>query len=217
MKHLGTFAGLGAAWIGILREIANEGRKVEYTDNAGESAGAREVIGLVAEVRGISLPDSVIERYKRPQEYEWMEKNFTQPGKVPELYDEPSYASRLHQYMDQKDQMGWLKERLEKNPHTRAATVTMFEPLRDEKYIPCVSLLDFQMEDGKLDLYVYCRALDFGSKAYANMVMLYRLLQEGAQHLHVPEGKMVFMIKSAHYYDRDEERVQKILAEQMRE
>lgn len=40
------------------------------------------------------------------------------------------------------------------------------EPLTDEGYIPCVSLLDFQKTGGKLDMTAYCRALDFGCKAY---------------------------------------------------
>ena len=42
----------------------------------------------------------------------------------------------------------------------------MFESLTDEGYIPCVSLLDFQKTGGKLDMTAYCRALDFGCKAY---------------------------------------------------
>lgn len=40
------------------------------------------------------------------------------------------------------------------------------EPLTDEGYIPCVSLLDFQKTGGKLDMTAYGRALDFGCKAY---------------------------------------------------
>lgn len=40
------------------------------------------------------------------------------------------------------------------------------EPLTDEGYIPCVSLLDFQKTGGKLDMTAYCRALDFGYKTY---------------------------------------------------
>ena len=49
----------------------------------------------------------------------------------------------------------------------------MFESLTDEGYIPCVSLLDFQKTDGKLDMTAYCCALDFGCKAYVNLVMLH--------------------------------------------
>ena len=40
------------------------------------------------------------------------------------------------------------------------------EPLTDEGYIPCVSLLDFQKTGGKLDMTAYGRALDFGYKTY---------------------------------------------------
>mgnify|MGYP005836865861 FL=1 len=55
---------------------------------------------------------------------------------------------------------------LKSNPAARSAAITMFESLTDEGYIPCVSLLDFQKTGGKLDMTAYCRALDFGCKAY---------------------------------------------------
>ena len=89
--------------------------------------------------------------------------------------------------------------------------MTTFEPLTDEGYIPCVSLLDFQEEAGKLNLTVYCRALDFGCKAYINLVMLYTILQTVSEQAGLPAGQMTMLVKSAHYYLRDEEKVKGIL------
>ena len=64
------------------------------------------------------------------------------------------------------------------------------EPLTDEGYIPCVSLLDFQKTGGKLDMTAYGRALDFGCKAYVNLVMLHLIQKEIAEKTGIPCGKL---------------------------
>lgn len=99
----------------------------------------------------------------------------------------------------------------EGSPHTRPATVTAFEPLTDEGYIPCVSLLDFQEEAGKLNLAVCCRALDFGCKAHINLVMPYTILQTVSEQAGLPAGQLTVLVKSAHYYPRDKGNVKGIL------
>lgn len=85
------------------------------------------------------------------------------------------------------------------------------EPLTDEGYIPCVSLLDFQKTGGKLDMTAYCRALDFGCKAYVNLVMLHLIQKEIAEKTGIPCGKLILIVKSAHFYLRDREKVLAII------
>lgn len=213
MKDLGVFHSLGDAWIRVLTELAEQGAVSVYTDNVGEKADVKELFGLTVEITGAALPDAIIEKHKVQTEYEWMVRNFTVQGEIPELHHENSYASRLYAYMGQKNQVDWLINRLRENPHTRSATITMFEPLTDEGYIPCVSLLDFQQTGGKLNMTAYCRALDFGCKAYANLVMLYLIQKEITEKVGMEIGRMTLIVKSAHFYLRDEEKVMKILGE----
>lgn len=85
------------------------------------------------------------------------------------------------------------------------------EPLTDEGYIPCVSLLDFQKTGGKLDMTAYCRALDFGCKAYVNLVMLHLIQKEIAEKTGIPCGKLILIVKSAHFYLRGREKVLAII------
>jgi hypothetical protein len=85
------------------------------------------------------------------------------------------------------------------------------EPLTDEGYIPCVSLLDFQKTGGKLDMTAYCRALDFGCKAYVNLVMLHLIQKEIAEKTGIPCGKLILIVKSARFYLRDREKVLAII------
>lgn len=211
MQDLGVFHSLGALWIRVLQELEASGVTTAYTDNAGEFADVKELLNLTAEVQNAVLPDAIIEKHKVQDEYDWMVRNFTVQGEVPELHHENSYASRLYSYMGQKDQVKWLVDRLRKNPSTRSATISMFEPLTDEGYIPCVSLLDFQVTDGQLNMTAYCRALDFGCKAYVNLVMLHLIQQNIAEKVGVPCGKLMLLVKSAHFYMRDREKVLKIL------
>lgn len=211
MQDLGKFDSLGALWVKVLNELESNGFTTTYTDNVGECADVKELLNLTAEVQNATLPDAIIEKHKVQEEYDWMVHNFTVQGEVPELHHENSYASRLYSYMGQKNQVEWLIDRLRKNPSTRSATISMFEPLTDEGYIPCVSLLDFQKTDGKLNMTAYCRALDFGCKAYVNLVMLHLIQQSIAEKVGVPCGHLILLVKSAHFYMRDRNRVLAIL------
>ena len=214
MRDLGVFQSLGAVWVRVLAEIENNGAAAIYTDNAGEQADAKELFDVTAEVQNADLPDAIIERHKVREEYDWMVRNFTAQGEVPELHHENSYASRLHSYMGKKNQVDWLVDRLRSNPTTRSAAITMFEPLTDEGYIPCVSLLDFQENAGQLNMTAYCRALDFGCKAYVNLVMLRLIQNDIAEKVGMNCGKLTLLVKSAHFYLRDRDKVLKILREE---
>ena len=59
-------------------------------------------------MQNAALPDAIIEKHKVQAEYDWMVRNFTVQGEVPELHHENSYASRLYSYMGQKKQVEWL-------------------------------------------------------------------------------------------------------------
>jgi len=52
----------------------------------------------------------------------------------------------------------------------------------------------------------YCRALDFGCKAYVNLIQ-----KEIAEKTGIPCGKLILIVKSAHFYLRDREKVLAII------
>ena len=209
MNNLGNIDTIGQAWIKVLKQIKESGKNVLY--NGDSDRPIQELVGISFTINNIIMPDPIIEKYMVKEEYEWMENNFTKLGKVKELYDEDSYASRLYNYMNEKNQINWVIEKLKKQENTCSATITTFEPLIDEKYIPCVSMLDFYMQDKKLNLYVYCRSLDFGCKAYVNLVMLYKILKQVAEEIEAEIGSMNLIVKSAHIYDKDVEKIDDIL------
>ena len=98
-----------------------------------------------------------------------------------------------------RDQIAWIVERLRADPARRSASVTTFQPLTDTAYIPCVSLLD-SIPDEALELVVYAHSLDFGKKAYGNLVELARVQEHVADELGCPVGALTVHVKSAHVY-----------------
>jgi thymidylate synthase len=106
-----------------------------------------------------------------PDWLDWMRRNFTESADVAELGGARSYARRLGDY-EGRDQIAWVVRRLRDDPQTRSATITTFQPITDTSYIPCVSLLDFWRVGAALELVVYAHSLDFGKKAYGNLVEL---------------------------------------------
>ena len=62
-------------------------------------------------------------------------------------------------------------------------------------------MLDFWLPADRLELVVYAHSLDFGKKAYGNLVELARLQEEVAGELGAPVGRLVIHAKSAHVYE----------------
>jgi thymidylate synthase len=75
-----------------------------------------------------------------------------------------------------------------------------------------VSILDFWRVDGPLELVVYAHSLDFGKKAYGNLVELARLQHEVAEAVGVPLGRLVINAKSAHVYEPELELMRAVTA-----
>ncbi len=74
-------------------------------------------------------------------------------------------------------------------------------------------MLDFWRPRGKeVDLVVYAHSLDFGKKAYGNLVELARLQAEVAAGIEVPVGALVIHVKSAHVYEPELALMERLVA-----
>ena len=85
-----------------------------------------------------------------------------------------------------RDQVAWVIDRLRRDPATRSAAITTFQPRTDTSYIPCVSLLDFWLPGGAVELVGYAHSIDFGAKGYGNLVELAWLQHHVAGQLGPP-------------------------------
>ena len=194
-----TAAGLGEAWLDIARLILERGRESHY-----DSLPILELAQATVEVSDPDPEDPIIATLADPERLAWMHANFTDHSRVAELGDAASYASRLFDYgRSGRDQLAWVIDRLKSDPSSRSASITTFEPLSDTSYIPCVSLLDFWIPNGSLELVAYCHSIDFGSKGYGNLVELAVLQRQVSRALDIPAGRLTMIVKSAHVYTTD--------------
>ena len=142
-----------------------------------------------------------------------MHANFTDHSRVTALGGADSYATRLFDYEHSgRDQVAWVIDRLRADPATRSAAITTFQPRTDTTYIPCVSLLDFWLPGGTVELIAYAHSIDFGAKGYGNLVELAALQHHVAAELGKPAGRLLLVVKSAHVYETELTYLRDILA-----
>jgi thymidylate synthase len=188
---------IGAAWLAASRLILARGAPSRY-----DGAPILEVANLTLAIAAPDPRDPFIARHGDPAWLAWMHSNFFDQKDVAELGNARSYAARLFNYADQgRDQIQWVIDRLRGDAHNRSAAITTFMPLTDTRYIPCISLLDFWQPAGAVELVVYAHSLDFGKKAYGNLVELAALQGHVAEQLGRPAGQMLIHAKSAHIYE----------------
>lgn len=195
--HLVQTDSLGQCWLQVFNKILLEGAPAKY-----DGAPIKEIANLTMIVAASDSNDTLIKQYGDPVWLQWMHDNFFTQKLVPELGDAPSYAVRFFNYSNQGlDQIDWVIGRLKNNPESRSATITTFTPLTDTSYIPCISLLDFWIPSDSLELVVYAHSLDFGKKAYGNLVELAGLQAMVADQIGRPVGKLIIHAKSVHIYE----------------
>jgi thymidylate synthase len=188
---------LGEGWLAVSRAILEDGALATY-----DAQVTRELAHVSVTIADPSPDDEVIARLGDPQWLAWMHANFFDRRDVAELGYAKSYAVRLFDYAGSgRDQLAWVVDRLQADPECRSAAITTFQPLTDTSYVPCVNMLDFWMRDGAVELVVYAHSLDFGKKAYGNLVELARLQERVAAELVVATGALVVHAKSAHVYE----------------
>ena len=175
---------IGAAWLTVARRILADG-----VDSRYDGLPVREISLVTLEVEQPDPHDELIARYAEPDRLAWMHANFTDHAQVAALGGADSYATRLFDYEHTgRDQVAWVIDRLRRDPATRSAAITTFQPLTDTSYIPCVSLLDFWLPGGAVELIAYAHSIDFGAKGYGNLVELASLQQHVAGQLGRPDG-----------------------------
>ena len=188
---------LGRGWLDVSRAILDHGVAATWG-----GLTTRELQRLTVTVAEPSSDDAVIAELGDPDWLAWMHANFFEHRRVAELGNARSYAHRLFDYGGAgRDQLAWVADRLRADPTCRDATITTFEPLEDTTYVPCVSMLDFWRPDGPVELVVYAHGLDFGKKAYGNLVELAHLQERVAAAVEAPVGRLVIHVKTAHVYE----------------
>jgi hypothetical protein len=192
-------ATIGGAWLAVARRILADGVASRYDERP-----VREISLVTLVVDRPDPDDEIIARYAEPERLAWMHANFTGHARVAALGGADSYATRLFDYEHSgRDQVAWVIGRLSTDPATRSAAITTFQPHTDTSYIPCVSLLDFWLPGGAVELIAYAHSIDFGAKGYGNLAELAALQRHVADRLGRPVGRLIMVVKSAHVYETE--------------
>jgi thymidylate synthase len=200
---------IGESWLAVAGRILAGGVPSRY-----DALPIRELSLVTLVVARPDPDDEIIATHAEPERLAWMHANFTHHARVADLGDADSYATRLFDYEHSgRDQIAWVIDRLRADASTRSATITTFQPHTDTTYIPCVSMLDFWLPDGALELVVYAHSIDFGAKGYGNLVELAALQRHVADALGAPVGRLVMIVKSAHVYETELEYVKDVLGQ----
>jgi len=200
---------LGECWMKVSRLILEQGHAAEY-----DGQKILDINRLTTLVEQPDPQDRMIQDLGDPAWLAWMHENFFVQKQVEELDHAASYAIRLFNYSGSgRDQIRWVVQRLKSDPRNRSAAITTFQPLSDTSYIPCISLLDFWIPDNlqNLELIVYAHSLDFGKKAYGNLVELASLQKMVADELHIPAGRLIIHVKTAHIYEPEWEHMRRLV------
>ncbi len=201
-------ASIGEAWLEVANVILTHG-----TPSAFSGLPLLECDLVTLDVQYPNPDDAIIAEHASQEWLAWMRSNFTDYRRVRELGDARSYASRLFDYMGSgRNQIAAVLETLRRDAHASYATITTLEPLTDVSYIPCVSLLDFWLRSGCLELVVYAHSIDFGKKGYGNLVQLAELQSDVASRLSVPLGPLVMIVKSATIYQTEASLMREVIA-----
>lgn len=195
---------IGEAWLESCIAVFKEGKAMKDDDK-----NIKELLHLSVTIENPSEKDEIIEKFADKKMIDWMTSNFFEQKRVPELKNALSYGTRLFNF-EGKNQIEWVISKLRKKPETKAATISMIMK-DDESYIPCVSMLDFKIRNGKLMLVAFCRSIDFGKKVYANMISLNEIQSNVASSLNIGCGELVMYVVSAHIYDEDYNKLKEIL------
>ena len=198
---------IGEAWLAVADHILTAGVAEHY-----DSLPILEVAHATLVVARPDADDPLIAEHGDRERLAWMRANFAEHARVEALGHARSYASRIFDYAAAgRDQLAWVIDRLRADPGSRRATITTLEPLIDTAYIPCVSLLDFWIRDGAVELVVYAHSIDFGAKGYGNLTELAVLQHRVAAALERPVGALRFAIKSAHVYNTERAHMRAVL------
>jgi thymidylate synthase len=195
---------IGAAWLAVAGRILADGIASRY-----DGRPVREISLVTLVVDRPDPDDEIIACRAEPGQLAWMHANFTDHRRVAALGGADSYATRLFDYEHSgRDQIAWVIDRLRRDPASRSAAITTFQPHTDSSYIPCVSLLDFWLPGGAVELVAYAHSIDFGAKGHGNLAALQRHV---AGQLGCPAGRLVMVVESAHVYENERARLIRVL------
>lgn len=194
---------LGEAWIKAMRMIMSDG-----TDIMDEDQKLREVRNFYMTIAHIDEKDPILQKYADKKRIGLMKEKYATCGLVGDY--KVDYGSRVFNNHG-INQLEWAIKRIRNKPETKSATISLHEP--GEDMLPCLSLLDFKLRNGFMDMTAVYRSQNTFWSMPGNMLALYQMQSDVAQGVGSKIGKVELVVASAHIYHKNFDIVEHILNE----
>ena len=194
---------LGEIWIKAMRIIMRTG-----TDIKDEDQKLREICNFYMTITHIDESDPILQKYADKKRIELMKEKYATCGLVGDY--KVDYGSRVFNNHG-IDQLDWAIKRINNKPETKSATFSLHEP--GEDMLPCLSLLDFKLRNGQVDMTAVYRSQNTFWSMPGNLLALHQMQKDVAHGVRCEIGKVELVVASAHIYHKDFETVQYILNE----
>lgn len=193
---------LGETWIKAMRVIMSTG-----VDIMDDDQQLREIRNFYMSISHIDENDPILQKFADKKRIKLMKDKYSTCGLVGDY--KVDYGSRVFNNHG-INQLEWVIKRIENKPETKSATFSLHEP--GENMLPCLSLLDFKLRNGFLDMTAVYRSQNTFWSMPGNMLALYQMQSDVAQGVGCGVGKVELVVASAHIYHKNFEAVKYILA-----
>jgi hypothetical protein len=194
---------VGDSWLQLL----NLALKIGTDKQTADGERVAEALNAVVTIQTPVLEDGELEVPDFPDFLDFNADDFNR-------FSFPIYTERLHDWGG-IDQFEAVCDRLKKSLDTRSGTMVFLEPndLATTKLAPDLTSATFNVIDRKLFGSFVLRSTDVYTDWPLEAMVLVELQRTLATRLGLEAGSYTFIIHSAHLYDRDWDRSQRVLKE----
>lgn len=194
----------GEAWLKAAQEVIKNGVIIKDGDQ-----NLKEILNVFISVENPLGKDSVLEKYADPTMISWMKDNFLK--KVPVLDWGYSYGQRFFSYKG-VDQVSRVIEKLQSNPESKSAIISLMDPESDIRHVPCIVAIDFKIRGDKLITTCFFRSQDAGKKIYADIIAIGEISKLIAEKVGVNPGNVNLLVVSLHAYEKEWGKIKEMAA-----
>lgn len=184
---------LGKVWIECMRDVLCYGEKI-----CDEDSTLLEIRNYYVTISKSDEQDAILRAFADQKRIALMKEKYNSCSILPGY--KLSYGKLLFNNCG-IDQIEWVTNRLRSKAETKSATISMHIPGKDN--LSCLSLLDFKLRNGTLDMSVIYRSQNILASQPGNFIALAQLQQRIAMDLQVETGVIEGIILSAHIYGYD--------------
>ncbi|OYT43522.1 MAG: hypothetical protein B6U88_00860 [Candidatus Aenigmarchaeota archaeon ex4484_56] len=120
------------------------------------------------------------------------------------------YGKRLFNYRG-INQIKAVVNKLKVKPESKSAIITLTDPSKDKRHVPCICVMDFKIRNSLLTTTAFFRSQDAGKKIYADILAIGEIVKLISRNLNVKIGPLILYICSSHIYEEDIKKINNII------